>query len=218
MYKRQVHGEVDLVTAFTKSCNITFGKLAYQLGVERLRATAENFGFNENFKFGDFMIYNSVFPESVSNVGGLVWAGVGQGEVLATPQHMAMIAGAVANGGVMMKPVLVKRIENSMGVATHTMETSVYRQAMQPATAELLARAMYETVQSGTASRAAISGYTVCGKTGSAETSDDKSVPTNAWFVGDVYKRQATTRAVPSARPVTTPSGETEMTSAPSTV
>ena len=55
---------------------------------------------------------------------------------------------------------------------------------MQPATAELLARAMYETVQSGTASRAAISGYTVCGKTGSAETSDDKSVPTNAWFVG----------------------------------
>ncbi len=179
-----VHGEVDLVTAFTKSCNITFGKLAYQLGVERLRATAENFGFNENFKFGDFMIYNSVFPESVKNVGGLVWAGVGQGEVLATPQHMAMIAGAVANGGVMMKPVLVKRIENSMGASTHTMETSVYRQAMQPATAELLARAMYETVQSGTASRAAISGYTVCGKTGSAETSDDKSVPTNAWFVG----------------------------------
>ena len=57
---------------------------------------------------------------------------------------MAMIAGAVANGGVMMKPVLVKRIENSMGVATHTLETSVYRQAMQPATAELLARAMYE--------------------------------------------------------------------------
>ena len=39
-------------------------------------------------------------------------------------------------------------------------------------------------MQSGTASRAAISGYTVCGKTGSAETSDDKSVPTNAWFVG----------------------------------
>ena len=175
---------MDLVTAFTKSCNITFGKLAYQLGVERLRATAENFGFNENFKFGDFMIYNSVFPESVENAGGLVWAGVGQGEVLATPQHMAMIAGAVANGGVMMKPVLVKRIENSMGASTHTMETSVYRQAMQPATAELLARAMYETVQSGTASRAAISGYTVCGKTGSAETSDDKSVPTNAWFVG----------------------------------
>ena len=108
-----------------------------------------------------------------------VWSGRawGQGEVLATPQHMAMIAGAVANGGVMMKPVLVKRIENSMGVATHTLETSVYRQAMQPATAELLARAMYETVQSGTASRAAISGYTVCGKTGSAETATINPCP-----------------------------------------
>ena len=178
-----VHGEVDLMTAFAKSCNITFGKLAYQLGEERLRATAEKFGFNENFKFGDFMIYNSSFPD-VNSVGGLVWAGVGQSEVLATPQHMAMIAGAVANDGVMMKPVLVKRIENSLGITTHTLETSVYRQVMDASTADTIARAMYQAVRSGTASRAAISGYTVCGKTGSAETSDDKSVPTNAWFVG----------------------------------
>lgn len=179
-----VHGEVDLITAFAKSCNITFGKLAYQLGLERLQATAEKFGFNENFKFGDFMIYNSSFPTEVPNVGGLVWAGVGQGEVLVTPQHMAMIAGAVANNGTMMKPVLVKRIENSMGVSTHTLESSVYRQVMEPAVAEVIAGAMQKAVESGTASRAAISGYTVCGKTGSAETSDDKSVETNAWFTG----------------------------------
>ena len=43
---------------------------------------------------------------------------------------------------------------------------------------------MAETVLSGTATAAQIEGYTVCGKTGSAETSDDKSVETNAWFVG----------------------------------
>ena len=185
-----VHGEVDLITAFAKSCNITFGKLAYQLGLERLRATAEQFGLNENFKFGDFMIYNSSFPTEVSNVGGLVWAGVGQGEVLVTPQHMAMIAGAVANGGTMMKPVLIKRIENSLGVSTHALETSVYRQVMQPAVAEVIAGAMERAVQSGTASRAAISGYTVCGKTGSAETSDDKTVETNAWFTGFIRDEQ----------------------------
>ena len=185
-----VHGEVDLITAFAKSCNITFGKLAYQLGLERLRATAEQFGLNENFKFGDFMIYNSSFPTEVSNVGGLVWAGVGQGEVLVTPQHMAMIAGAVANGGTMMKPVLIKRIENSLGVSTHALETSVYRQVMQPAVAEVIAGAMERAVQSGTASRATISGYTVCGKTGSAETSDDKTVETNAWFTGFIRDEQ----------------------------
>ena len=43
---------------------------------------------------------------------------------------------------------------------------------------------MRETVRNGTGTRAAIQGYTVCGKTGSAETSDDKTKETNAWFVG----------------------------------
>ena len=58
---------------------------------------------------------------------------------------------------------------------------------MQPDTAQTIAKYMYETVKSGTASRAAIRGYTVCGKTGSAETSDDKSKATNAWYTGFVY-------------------------------
>ena len=63
MSGRTAHGDITLEQAFQKSCNVTFGKLAYQLGVDRLRQTAEQFGFNENFKFGDFMIYNSRFPE-----------------------------------------------------------------------------------------------------------------------------------------------------------
>jgi peptidoglycan glycosyltransferase len=43
---------------------------------------------------------------------------------------------------------------------------------------------MRETVKSGTATRAAVKGLDVCGKTGSAEVSDDKTVETNAWFTG----------------------------------
>jgi len=58
---------------------------------------------------------------------------------------------------------------------------------MQPATAQTIAKYMYETVQGGTAGKAAIRGYTVCGKTGSAETSNDKSKATNAWYTGFVY-------------------------------
>ena len=56
MSGRTAHGDVTLESAFTKSCNVTFGKLAYQLGLDRLRETAEKFGFNENFKFGDFAV------------------------------------------------------------------------------------------------------------------------------------------------------------------
>ncbi len=181
------HGTVDLNTAFRKSCNVTFGKLAYQLGLERLRATAETFGFNENFKFGDFVIYNSAFPTDVSSMNGLVWAGIGQGEVLVTPLHMAMIAGSVANGGTLMKPWLIKRIANTQGVIVSLGTPESYRQVLSPSVASVIAGYMYETVQSGTAARAAIRGYNVCGKTGSAEVSDDKTVETNAWFTGFIY-------------------------------
>ena len=81
---RTAHGTIDLETAFARSCNVTFGKLAYQLGLERLRETAEALGFNENFKFSDFALYNSQFPTEISNTSDLVWSGIGQGTVLVT--------------------------------------------------------------------------------------------------------------------------------------
>ena len=180
------HGTLDLKTAFMKSCNVTFGKLAYQLGVERLKNTAELFGFNENFKFGDFVVYNSSFPKSPS-MSGLVWAGIGQSEILVTPLHMAMIAATVANRGVMMKPMLVKRITNSLGAVVSAGQPTAYRQVLAESVAGQIAEYMYETVQSGTATRAKIKNYTVCGKTGSAEISDNKEVETNAWFTGFLY-------------------------------
>jgi peptidoglycan glycosyltransferase len=183
------HGTVDLETAFAKSCNVTFGKLAYQLGGDRLRATAEEFGFNVNFKLGDVILYNAQFPTSMATDADLVWAGVGQGTVLVTPLHMAMIAACVANGGVMMKPYLIRQVVSSSGAADAG-EAEAYRRVMAPEVAGTIAAYMREAVTSGTATKAAISGYTVCGKTGSAETSDDKTIETNAWYVGFVYDDQ----------------------------
>ena len=184
---KTAHGTIDLKTAFKKSCNVTFGKLAYQLGEERLRQAAEILGFNENFKFGDLIVYNSSFPEKMKNTSSLVWSGIGQSEVLVTPLHMAMITGAVANEGIMMKPMLVKKITNSLGAVTYTGTPVNYREVLSTSAASKIAEYMYEAVESGTATRASINGYTVCGKTGSAEISDDKSVETNAWFTGFVY-------------------------------
>ena len=181
---RTAHGTIDLETAFKKSCNVTFGKLAYQLGLERLRSTAEKLGFNENFKLGDFAVYNSKFPTETKNMSELVWAGIGQGTVLVTPMHMAMITSAVANEGVMMKPWLVKRITANTGAVEQIGAATGYRQVMSAQTANTIAKYMYAAVESGTAGRAAIDGVIVCGKTGSAEISDDKSVETNSWYTG----------------------------------
>jgi len=107
--------------------------------------------------------------------------------VLVTPLHMAMISGAIANGGTMMKPRLIQRVVSSLGTPTATGSNTVYREVVSPAVANTIAEYMYETVRSGTAIRAAIKGYNVGGKTGSAEVSDNKEVETNAWFTGFVY-------------------------------
>ncbi|MBQ8973406.1 MAG: penicillin-binding protein 2 [Clostridia bacterium] len=181
---KTAHGTVNLESALSKSCNVAFGKLAYQLGLTRMRETAETLGFNENMKLGDFVIYNSQFPTSQQNASDLVWSGIGQSTVLVTPMHMTMITASIANGGAMIRPWMVKRIASVTGAITHSGGAKSYRQVMSAQTASTIARYMRSAVQSGTARKAAISGYTVCGKTGSAETSDDKSVETNSWFTG----------------------------------
>ena len=178
------HGSVDLRYAFSRSCNVTFGKLAYQLGLDRLRETAEVLGFNENFKLGDFALYSSQYPRSISAMSELVWSGIGQSTVLVTPMHMAMITSSVANGGVMIRPWLVRQITTPGGAVTYTGGTKAGRTVMRPETAAVIADCMQTAVESGTATRGRISGYAVCGKTGSAETSDDKTVETDSWYTG----------------------------------
>lgn len=182
-----VHGDLTLEEAFMHSCNVTFGKLAYQLGDTQLRHTAESFGFNDVFKFDDITLYDSSFPSDMRNMNSLVWAGIGQGEVLVTPLHAAMISAAVANGGVMMTPALVKSVTTSLGVTTKSLNPTAFKRVMNQNTASTIAGYMYRTVRSGTGTKAAIASYTVCGKTGSAETSDDKNKATNAWYTGFVY-------------------------------
>lgn len=181
------HNQLNLKKAFAKSCNVTFGKLAYMLGEERLKSTAEKFGFNENFKFGDFIIYNSKYPENMGDDADLVWSGVGQGTVLVTPLHMTMITSAVANDGVMMQPYLIKSTMDANGSVISRGQAREYSRIMSSQVAGTVASYMLEAVQSGTASKAAIPGYNVCGKTGSAEISNDKTVETNAWYTGFVY-------------------------------
>ena len=180
----RAHGQMDLRSAFVESCNVSFATLSYELGQGALLRTAETFGFNDDFTFSDVMLYASAFPRDIGSVSELAWSGVGQGRVLVTPLHMAMIAGAVANGGVMMEPKLVKQITGSTGIPRLRAAPGIYRRVMSASTASIIGGYMQDVVTSGTGTRARIQGYTVCGKTGSAETSDDKTVETNALFVG----------------------------------
>ena len=177
------HGDLTLESAFTRSCNLTFGSLALELGNGRLKSKAEAMGFNNNFLFRDIVVYESRFPDTESDFE-LAWSGVGQGRVLATPLHMAMIAGAVANDGVMMEPRLVSSIVGDSGIPQALAGASAYRRILSSGTAAVLKDYMEKTVSSGTGTRAQVDGYTIAGKTGTAEVSSSRTVKPHAWFVG----------------------------------
>ncbi|MBQ3763137.1 MAG: hypothetical protein II875_14195 [Clostridia bacterium] len=186
----KAHGRISLKEAFSESCNITFAKLAYETGASNLRRTAENYAFNDNFLFEDVVLYSSHCLNSAASVSEVIQTGFGQGTCEATPLHMAMIAGAVANDGVMMEPKLIKEIRRPGGGATQTMKSAQYKRVTDSENAKTIAQYMYLAVRNGTGKSAQITGYTagkVCGKTGSAEFSNDKEAGTHAWYVGFLY-------------------------------
>ncbi len=183
-YGGAVHGKMSLLEAFTKSCNITFASLAVEMGDDALIAASKKMGFNVNFSFRDLVLYESSIPDEITNVSDLAWTGVGQGKLLVTPLHMAMIVSAVANGGVMPNPQLIKQVTGVGNLPRIRTASGAYGRVMTDDMARFIGGYMARVVKDGTAKKAAVKGYTVCGKTGSAETSDDKSVPTDAWFVG----------------------------------
>lgn len=183
-YGGAVHGKMSLLEAFEKSCNITFASLAVEMGDKALINTARKMGFNVNFNFRDLILYESSIPDEIPDVSELAWTGVGQGKLLVTPLHMAMMTSAVANDGVMPSPLLIKQVTGAGNLPRLRTPNSAFGRVMSENVAQFIGRYMAQVVKVGTAQKASVKGYTVCGKTGSAETSDDKSVPTDAWFVG----------------------------------
>lgn len=174
---------VTLTQALVSSCNTVFGDLGMQVGAERLVATAEAFGFNQEIPF-DTDALASVVPGAetfVNDLAGVAQSAIGQRDVRATPLQMALVGAAIANEGEIMEPYLVQQVFNSEGTIESETEPEVWRRAVSPATAAALTDLMTKAVSSGTGFRAQISGVTVAGKTGTAEIPDEAP---DVWFVG----------------------------------
>lgn len=179
-----VPGEtVTLAQAFERSCNTTFGMIGMNVGADPLVATAEGFGFNSEIPLiADPVV--SVLPAATTfsnDLPGLAQTAIGQRDVRATPMQMALVAAAVANGGEVIEPRLVAEVFNADGEILSESEPAVWRRAMSPATAGVLATLMEQVVTRGTGGAAAVEGIRVAGKTGTAE------VPGGAphtWFTG----------------------------------
>lgn len=184
-FGRASHGALTLKSAFVKSCNITYAKLALTMKDAALRKNAEAFGFNDNFLFRDIVVENSVYPAGTRSDFEVAMSGFGQSAIVATPLHMCLVAAGVANDGLIMEPTLLRSVTSGVsGALRDSFAPREYRRALSEQNAAILQEYMRAVVTSGTGSRASVSGLTICGKTGSAETSSGGRDVTHGWFIG----------------------------------
>lgn len=183
-YGNAKHDSLTLRRAFTTSCNNAYALMALTMKDEALRKAAESFGFNDNFLFRDLVVENSTYPTTNRTSFEVASSGFGQSAIAASPMHMCMVAAAVANDGVMMEPRLLREVRSVTGSLRTAFESKVYRTATTPENAAILQEYMQAVVTSGTGTRAKVSGLTICGKTGSAESSLKGADVTYGWFVG----------------------------------
>ena len=178
--------KITLTRALEVSCNVSFGDVGMKVGADKLRDTAEKFGFGKRaFNDLDDAITRqslSRFPED-PDPPQTALSSIGQFDVATTPLQMAMVAAGIANDGVVMRPYLVDEIKSpKLDVIGKTEPEPMPDQpAMSSSAARDLTQMMVSVVDNGTARTAQIPGVEVAGKTGTAQSSPDR--PPYAWFV-----------------------------------
>jgi peptidoglycan glycosyltransferase len=184
----QSFGDVDLTTALTQSVNTVWAQVGESLGRSTLGRYMERFGFfakppldypaDQRYASGEYFNGNLLSPTSSRiDVGRMA---IGQDKLLVTPLQMAMVASAVANGGVLVRPHMTGKVVDPDGRVRDDVGTSVYHRVMKPDTARKLTQMMANVVKEGTGTAAALSGISVAGKTGTAEIGNGLN---QVWFI-----------------------------------
>jgi peptidoglycan glycosyltransferase len=171
---------VTLETALTLSCNIPFAMMAVNLGEDRISAQAELMGFGQTFDI-PLTVSASTYPKDLEE-SQVALTGFGQYDIRVTPMQMAMVTASIANQGVLMKPQLIKSVVASNLNLLSQPEPIVFSSPMSRTTAGYLTRMMVDSVEVGVATRAAIEGIAVAGKTGTAQ--NGPADPYTLWFTG----------------------------------
>lgn len=182
-HNNRVHGREDLQASFAKSCNTSFANIGKSLNIDSFYKLCEDFQFNKMLPI-EMESNQSTFSLTKDNysVKEAMQTAFGQGNTLITPLHNALITAAVANGGVMMKPYVVDRIESADGDAVKSYTPQIASKPMTADEAAYIGKMMRLVVTDGTGIKLSSIKQKAAGKTGSADT--DSTKPAHAWFVG----------------------------------
>ncbi len=207
-WKKRGHGAVNLHDALVQSCDVYFYTLGYRLGVDNLAKYAKKLGLGARTG----VRLNGEKPGLVPSIqwkkkarnkpwlpGETISASIGQGYNLVTPLQNASMVSTVANGGLLVKPYLVKKTEDSEGKVIQEFFPEIVRNVeFDPEILKHLKEGLRGVVNEprGTGRRARLKNIVVSGKTGTAQVvrmkDSDKINPEDetpylfrdhAWFV-----------------------------------
>jgi len=207
-WKKSGHGPVNLHDALVQSCDVYFYTIGHRLGIDTLAKYAKRFGLGRSTHLGLSQEKKGLVPTTqwkLSNreepwqLGETISASIGQGFNLVTPIQLASLMTAVANGGILLKPYLVKRIEEPGGQTQKEFFPNIVGQlGVDPEHLEQVRKALRDVVNGarGTGKKSRLKNIIVSGKTGTAqvvkmksneELEKDEDIPVkfrdHAWFI-----------------------------------
>ena len=164
------YGNLTVADIIKKSSNIGAAKVALQMGNAKVYQSLKAFGFGERTGI-----------ELPGEDAGILWkpdhwskisiTHIAMGhEVLVTSMQMLSAVGAIANDGIRMRPLIIRKVVNSQGETVLSPQPEVLSRPIRPDTAKEMRRLLARVTQpGGTAPMAALPGYLVAGKTGTAQ-------------------------------------------------
>jgi len=163
------HGTQNLKQAVGNSCNPVFIELATDIGIDLFYSHLDTFGITGTTGI-DFPGEGTALLQSRESAGpvGLATIGFGQG-VAVTPIQLLTAVSSFGNEGKLMKPRLVKELKDENGKSIKEIEPEIVRQAVSQETAAEMLDIMEYVVEEGGGGTAAVAGYRVGGKTGTAQ-------------------------------------------------
>ena len=162
------HGNETFLEAIKNSCNPVFAKLSLKLGIKKFYSYLDAFGFTRKTGLGLTGEADSIIHKDPKEIDMAV-AAFGQ-RLQITPIQLITAYSAIANGGNLLTPRIVKELTDEHGNVVMRYDTKVVRQVLSKETANTLLSMLEETVASGGGSNAYVTGYRVAGKTGTSQT------------------------------------------------
>lgn len=180
------HGQENLLTSFANSCNSSFVNLGVTLDKNKFQTLCNELLFNTDLPL-NFPYKKSMFVLNESSTTfDTMQTVMGQGKTLITPIHLAMIASAVANDGVLMKPYMVTEVQNYAGKTIKKYSDEKYKTILSKQEVDTVKEFLRAVITKGTGQRLNVEGYTAYGKTGTAQINDGSQ--SNSLFMGYAEK------------------------------